>query len=49
MTRIYHVPDELAGILSSADVEQAREAATGFGGRDTKRFETARDTFEDGS
>lgn len=42
-------PEELTGILSSEDVERAREAAAQFGGRDAERFTRAREAFEDDS
>ena len=42
-------PGELEGILSSEDVTAARNAAAQFGGRDTERFEKAREAFEDDS
>lgn len=40
-------PAELTDILSSDDVDEARAAAERFGGRDTERFERAREAFED--
>lgn len=42
-------PEELTGILSGEEVEQAREAAEGFDNRDVERFERAREAFEDDS
>lgn len=42
-------PGELEGILSSEEVDEARQAAERFGGRDTERFEAARETFADDS
>jgi hypothetical protein len=40
-------PEELRGILSAEEVEAARTAAEGFGGRDEGRFERAQEAFED--
>lgn len=42
-------PSELTGILSSEEVERAREAAEGFDERDVERFERAREAFDDDS
>ncbi|MFC7140686.1 hypothetical protein ACFQMA_12760 [Halosimplex aquaticum] len=40
-------PEELVGILSSEEVEEARAAAERFGGRDEDRLERAREAFEE--
>lgn len=40
-------PQALAGILSSEEVEAAREAAERFGGRDEERLQRAREAFEE--
>lgn len=42
-------PEELTGILSSEEVDEARTAAEQFGGRDAQRFKEAREAFEDDS
>lgn len=42
-------PDELAGILTSEEVAEARTAGAAFGGRDEDRFERAREAFRDDS
>ena len=39
-------PEALAGILSSEAVEEARDAADRFGGRDEKRLQRAREAFD---
>lgn len=39
-------PEALVGILSSDELEEAREAAERFGGRDDDRWERARNAFE---
>ncbi len=40
-------PEALAGILSSAEVDEARTAAQRFGGRDEDRLQRAREAFEE--
>lgn len=40
-------PEALAGILSSEEVAEAREAAERFGGRDEERLQRAREAFEE--
>lgn len=40
-------PEALAGILSSDEVDDAREAAKRFGGRDEERLKRAREAFEE--
>ena len=40
-------PEALAGILSSEEVEEARQAAERFGGRDEERLKRAREAFEE--
>ncbi|AUX09488.1 hypothetical protein AArcSl_1862 [Halalkaliarchaeum desulfuricum] len=40
-------PEELVGILSSAEVDKAREAAERFGGRDEERLRRAREAFRE--
>ncbi|QLG50123.1 hypothetical protein [Natrinema halophilum] len=39
-------PERLVGILSPDEVEDARNAAERFGGRDEARFRRARNAFE---
>lgn len=39
-------PEALAGILTSEEVDDAREAAERFGGRDEERWERAREAFD---
>jgi hypothetical protein len=40
-------PDALENILSSEAVEEARDAAEQFGGRDEDRLRRARNAFEE--
>ncbi|MDF9747451.1 hypothetical protein [Natrinema salsiterrestre] len=40
-------PEALAGILSSDEVDDAREAAERFGGRDEERLKRAREAFKE--
>ncbi|WP_254522094.1 hypothetical protein [Natrinema caseinilyticum] len=40
-------PEALVGILSSEEVEAARQAAECFGGRDEERLKRAREAFEE--
>lgn len=40
-------PEALAGILASEEVEDARQAAERFGGRDEERLKRAREAFEE--
>lgn len=40
-------PEALTGILTSEEVEAARDAANRFGGRDEKRLQRAREAFRE--
>lgn len=46
MTRGPH-PDDVAGLLSKADAENAKDAVADLRGRDRGRFDAARRAFED--
>ncbi|MFB6087864.1 MAG: antitoxin VapB family protein [Haloarculaceae archaeon] len=39
-------PDDVAGLLSESDAEDAKEAVDRLRGRDRKRFQRAREAFE---
>ena len=41
-------PEEMAGLLSDADTETAKDAVDRLRGRDRDRFDAARSAFEDG-
>jgi predicted CopG family antitoxin len=46
MTRGPH-PDDVAGLLSPAEADEAKEAVEGMRDRDTDRFDAASDAFNE--
>jgi len=47
MTRGPH-PDDVAGLLTPDEADDAKEAVAGLRNRDRDRFDAAREAFEDG-
>jgi predicted CopG family antitoxin len=39
-------PDDVAGLLDETEAEDAKDAVSGLRGRDTDRFDAARDAFQ---